>query len=122
MKRAITVQLSEFCVEALAQGEGKDSKWIPSRLARAVRLYLSARGSKRPGWSVPSVLRQRGYGDVELRLVADEKLLRELEKEAGKQGVSVSRLAGQAAIYYSAELDAGRITQSILDDLDEEGA
>lgn len=119
MKRSITVWLSEFSVEALARGEGRDSEYVPARLVRAVRLYLSARDAKKPGWSVPSALRGRKSDEVELELVAEEKLCRALEEEAGKQGVSVSRLAGQAAIYYAAELDAGRITQSILDDLDD---
>lgn len=120
MKRSVTVRLSEFCAEALARGEGKDYERIPARLVRAVRLYLSAGDSQRPGWSVPSALRGKESDDVELELVADEDLLRALEEEAGKQRVSVSRLAGQAAIYYAAELDAGRITQHILDDLDDE--
>jgi hypothetical protein len=118
MKRSVTVWLSEFSAEALARGDGPEH--VPARLIRAIHLYLGARDSGRPGWSVPSTLREREPRGVELELVADEDLWRAFEQEAGKQGVSVSRLAGQAAIYYAAELDAGRVTQRILDDSEDE--
>lgn len=122
MKRAVTVWLSEFSVRSLEGDDGKGSAHVPARLIQAIRLYLSEGGTLRPGWSVPSMLRGEERREVELELVADENLLRAFEEEAGKQGVSVSRLAGQAAIYYAAEIDAGRITQRILDDLDDEDA
>lgn len=122
MKRSITVHLSEFSVKALAGGEESGSKRVPARLAQAVRLYLSERDSHPPGWSVPTALREEALGGVELELVADEDLLGAFEREADRQGVSVSRLAAQAAIYCAAELDSGRITRRILDDLDRDGA
>jgi hypothetical protein len=122
MKQSVTVRLSEFSVEALTRGEGRDLEYLPVQLVRAVRLYLSASASRRPGWSVPSSLRGKEPDDVELEVVADGELLRALEEEADRQDVSVSRLVGQAAIYYAAELDAGRITQRIVEDLDEKAA
>jgi hypothetical protein len=42
----------------------------------------------------------------------------QFEAEAGKQGVSAQQLLEHAAFYFAAELDAGRITRRILDDLD----
>jgi hypothetical protein len=121
-RSTITVSLSDFSFEAVARGEGEDSARVRSRLVRAVRVYLNARGSDRPGWAVPAALRAGEGDDVELELDADEAIWRALREEAGRQGVSVSRLVGQAAIYYAAELDAGRLTQSILDELGAEDA
>jgi hypothetical protein len=119
-KRSLTVSLSSFSFEALAGGEAKDSEQVGARLAQAVRVYLNARDSKRLGWSIPAVLRAKEPEDVELELVAEEQLLRAFEEEAGRQGASLSQLAGQAALYYAAELDAGRLTQRVLDDLEDE--
>ncbi len=48
----------------------------------------------------------------------DSELWREFEEEAERQGVSVEQLAEHAAFYFAAELDAGRVTQRILDDLE----
>ena len=55
--------------------------------------------------------------DVALRLGLDADLWRAFENEATRQAVSVPQLAEHAAFYLAAELDAGRITQRILDDL-----
>jgi len=108
--------LSEFAVDAIARGEPRDSEEVRRRLGRAVRFYLREAGAQRPGWSVPAALRGE-RGEVEVRLDLDDELRRRLEREARRQGVSLSRLVSQAVIYYAAELDAGRITQRVLDDL-----
>jgi hypothetical protein len=116
--RPLKVHLSEFSVGALARSAPRDSSEIRARCVRAVRFYLHEADSPRPGWSVPSSLRGEEPGAVELELELDERLREALETEAGKQGVSVSRLVSQAAIFYAAEFDAGRITQRVLDDLE----
>jgi hypothetical protein len=121
MKRSLTLRLSKFSLEALAGEQGQRSKQVQAKLARAVRLYLDDRDSGRPGWVYPGFLRDKEASEVELELVADEGLLRALEEEAGKQGVSVSQMAGHAALYYAAELNAGHLTQRILDDLGDDG-
>jgi len=115
--RPLRLQLSEFVIGALARGEPHDSDQVRGRFARAIRFYLHEAAGRRPGWSVPSALRRERRG-VELELELDDELLRELEAEAGRQDVSLSRLVAQAAIYYAAELDAGRITQRVFDDLE----
>ena len=88
---------------------------VAASLETAVRVYLGDSDLGKPGWPYPEGLREVSSGDVELELLLDEELWRALEKEAGEQGVSVSRLAGHATLYYAAELDAGRIAQRILD-------
>lgn len=115
MARSFEVRLSDFAVRSLARGEPRDSAQLRSRFDRAIRFYLHEAAARRPGWSVPSTLREERDGK-ELELELDGELLRQLEAEARKQDVSLSRLVSQAAIYYAAELDAGRITQRVLDD------
>jgi hypothetical protein len=117
--RPLKVELSEFAVGALARGEPHESEQVRRSFARAIRFYLHEAAARRPGWSVPSALRGE-RPEVELELGLDEKLLGELEAEAGKQDVSLSRLVSQAAIYYAAERDAGRITQRVLDDIEQD--
>lgn len=119
MARSFVVRLSDFAVGALARGEPRDSEQLRRRFARAIRFYLHEVAAHRPGWSVPSTLREERDGK-ELALELDDELLRQLGTEARKQDVSLSRLVSQAAIYYAAELDAGRITQRVLDDLGED--
>jgi hypothetical protein len=112
---SVSVSLSEFSIDALATAGGKDSESVGAQLVRAVRFYLSDRGSKQPGWPYPDALRERPPVAVGLDVVVDEDAWTRLEEEAKTQDVSVSQLAGHAALYYAAELDAGRITQRILE-------
>jgi len=49
--------------------------------------------------------------------VADDLWL-EFGEEAASQGVTVDQLAEHAAFYFAAEVDAGRVTNRILDDLE----
>jgi len=117
-KRSLSVILSKFSAEALARGKASESEHLDARLVRAARFYLHEGAAARSGWSVPSALRAEEPQGVEVALEADGALLEAFEAEAGRQGVSLSRLASQAALVYAAELDAGRITQRVLDDLD----
>jgi hypothetical protein len=55
---------------------------------------------------------------VELELDIKDDLWHSFEAEAGRQDVSSQQLLEHAAFYFVAELDAGRITQRILDDLE----
>lgn len=117
MKRPVTVNIGEFSVEALTGGHDEH---LPDRLVQALRLYLGDRGSDRPGWVYPTALPEQD-GEVELELTVDDDLWRAFEQEAERQDVSVSKLAGHAALYYAAEVDAGRITERILERLNGEG-
>ena len=117
MKRSVAVHLSDFSRHILTGGDrgGEDGA---ARLEQAVRVYLHDRESAQPGWSIPSRLSDRRSSETELRLEVDERLWLELEGEAAEYGVSVSQMAAQAILYYAAELDSGRITKRILEDLD----
>jgi hypothetical protein len=115
-KRQVAVVLSRLALEGLTAGGDEPAA---AALDGALRCYLGDRDSERPAWPYPDFLRgseTEGGATVELEL--DAGLWREFEQEAERQGVSVQQLAEHAAFYFAAELDAGRATQRILDDLD----
>lgn len=120
-RRSLSLRLSEFSLEALMGGEKRDPERVAARLLGAFRLYLNDKGSGELGWSHPAFLLDKAPRGVELELEVDEALLRKLEAEAKRQGVSVSQIAAHAALYYAAELDAGRLTERVLEGLAEGG-
>lgn len=115
-KRQVAVVLSRLALEGLTGGGD-----VPAAVGMdgAIRCYLGDRDSERPAWPYPDFLRgseTEGAAAVEIEL--DASLWGEFEEEAERQGVSVEQLTEHAAFYFAAELDAGRLTQRILDDLD----
>lgn len=115
-KTQVDVVLSELAFEALTS-ERADAD-VPLRMESAVRCYLGDRDSGRPAWSYPTFLRgSETQGEVRVQLDLPSGLWRDFEEEAARQGVTVEQLAEHAAFYFAAELDAGRVTQRILDDL-----
>jgi hypothetical protein len=119
MRRAVTIELDRFVVDALAGEEGRGRAQTPLVLVQAIRCYLNDRYLERTGWLYPAFLREkRTVRGVELELSIDEALLRALEDEAGAQDVTMRQMAEHAALYYAAERDAGRITRRILDDFE----
>ena len=118
--RFITLKLSQLAVEALGAGsEPSGDGRGESRMELAIRFYLRDKDHGRPEWLYPAFLRgSEVREDVELRLGLDTELWRAFENEATRQAVSAPQLAEHAAFYLAAELDAGRITQRILDDLE----
>lgn len=115
-KRHVSLSLSEFAFEALTREQGDVG--APSRMEGALRCYLGDRGVDRPAWPYPGFLRgSEPQGDVEVELEVPGDLWRDFAEEASRQDVSIEQLAEHAAFYFAAELDAGRVTQRILDDL-----
>jgi hypothetical protein len=120
MMRSVNIRLGRFAFEALAGGlENGSRQYAPVRMAAAVRCYLGDRGRKRPGWAYPPFLlsEEEKRGEMELEVSIEDELWRSFEDEAGRQGVSVGQMSEHAALYLAAEVNAGRITQRILDDL-----
>jgi hypothetical protein len=115
-----SVHLGELALAALAGvAEGSSKAVQARRLVSAIRLYLNESDSDRPGWPYPGFLPERGeIGEERLELDVEEDLWRAFEREADRQGVSVSQLASHAALYYAAELSSGRLTQGIGDKLE----
>jgi hypothetical protein len=116
----VSVKLSQLAFEALSGGaRDGSSRRVAHQMEGAIRCYLDDRDADRPAWRYPPFLRgSEVQEDVELRLSIDGELWRRFEVEAGRQDVSAQQLAEHAAFYLAAELDAGRVTQRILDQLD----
>lgn len=125
MNRSVKVKLGAFAGEALTGGPKVGATPVVGTtpksddVLRAVRFYLYDKDSGRPGWAYPALLREQHPGEeIEFELSIDQALWRALKVEAKRQDVSVAQLLEHAALYYAAELDAGRVTERILDDLD----
>jgi hypothetical protein len=113
----VTLVLSQFAFEALASS-GVDAE-APAQMEGALRRYMGDSDTGRPAWPYPGFLRgSETQRDVSIDLEVAEDLWRVFGEEAARQGVSIEQLAEHAAFYLAAEIDAGRGTQRILDDLD----
>lgn len=125
MKREVDVRLGSFAREALVreQNGGPDvgGEAVSAAAVRAIRCYLEDKGTGGPGWRYPGFRRREleQDGKPPLHLSIDDRLWKALEAEAKSQGVSSQQMIEHAALYFAAEVDAGRVTQRILDDLDE---
>jgi len=119
-RRTVVVSLSQLAFEALAAEEPEGSPRAPVRTESAVRIYLGDKGAGRPAWPYPDFLRNsETQEEVRLELEVNSDVWLQFEAEAEKQGVSAQQLLEHAAFYFAAELHAGRITQRILDDLEQ---
>jgi hypothetical protein len=88
-------------------------------MENALRCYLGDRDADRPAWPYPGFLRAaETQADKQVELDVEERLWRDFAAEASAQQVSADQLAEHAAFYIAAEVDAGRITQRILDGLE----
>jgi hypothetical protein len=115
----VTVTLSQLAFEGLMGGEPDGGARRAIRMENALRCYLGDRGADRPAWPYPGFLRAaETQADEQVELDVEEQLWRDFEAEASAQEVSADQLAEHAAFYIAAEVDAGRITQRILEHLE----
>jgi hypothetical protein len=114
------VRLSQLAFEALAAEPPAGSPRAPVRAESALRIYLGDKGAaNHPAWPYPGFLRgSEAQEEVSLELQVDRDLWLEFEAEAERQDVSTQQLLEHAAFYFAAELDAGRFTQRILENLE----
>lgn len=111
----VSLGLSELAFEALV-GEESDRP-ASTTMESALRCYLGDRGTDRPAWPYPGFLRgSEPQRDVELEFEVSADLWHDFSEEASRQEVTTEQLAEHAAFYFAAELDAGRVTQRILDE------
>jgi hypothetical protein len=121
----VKVKLGAFAGGMLAWKHQRDTGFgngVPSSadVVRVIRFYLREKGGEAAGWAYPDLLRQgRPEEEVEVELEIDDSLWGQMEREAERQHVTVTQLLEHAALYYAAELDAGRLTERILDELDQ---
>lgn len=116
-KRRVTFTLSELAFDALTGGKGDVNASL--RMENALLCYLGDRDGGQPAWAYPGFLRgSETRQEVEVEFEVRANLWRDFEEEVTRQGVTVEQLAEHAAFYYAAEVDAGRVTQRILEDLE----
>jgi hypothetical protein len=98
-------------------GSGDSAEPSSDDVLRVIRFYLKEKGRGGTGWSYPDLLREGQPGEeIEVELDVEDSLWREVRIEAARQQVTVTQLLEHAALYYAAELDAGRLTERILDE------
>jgi hypothetical protein len=118
LKRAVTVSLGRLASQAI--GGGESNVEASAHAAKAIRVYLNARGTGGAGWAYPSFLDERRGGEgIRLELRIEDGLWRGLEEESERQHVGVSQMLEHAILYFAAEVDAGRLAEQILEQLDE---
>lgn len=117
----VRVRLGAFAAEVLARKLGNGGPPGSQDFERVIQFYLSERGTRPPGWVYPDFLRERRpSNDVELDLNLGDLLWISLEAEAREQDVAVDRLLEHATLYFAAEMDAGRATERILEEIEKE--
>ena len=95
------------CLTEEAESTGRS---VGELLRAASRYYLSEVGTGRPGVPVPPFSRFRLDGAaLEVELELDDRELAAAVTEAERQGLKVERLLEHAALFYIADLDAGRV-------------
>ena len=125
MVTTVRIRLGAFAGGMLAWKHQRDagrmtvSEPNSDDVLRVIRFYLKEKGAGGTGWSYPDLLREgRPEEEVEVELEIEDALWHEVRLEAARQHVSVTQLLEHAALYFAAELDAGRLTQRILDELE----
>lgn len=117
----VRARLGAFVAEVLARKLGNGKTPGSQDFERVIQFYLGERATRPPGWAYPDFLRERRASDeVELDLNVADSLWIALEAEAREQDVAVDRLLEHAVLYFTAEMDAGRATERILEDLEQE--
>ena len=117
----VRVKLGAFAAEVLVRKLGNGGPLRSQDFERVIRFYLSGRETRQPGWAYPDFLRERRAGeDVELDLSVEDSLWVALEVEAREQDVAVDRLLEHATLYFAAEMDTGRATERILEEIEKE--
>jgi hypothetical protein len=113
----MTVRLSRFAFDGLTADGVVGVLGPEEAMVGVVRRYLGDRGSTSPAWPYPAFLRGSVEPEdwVEVEFTIEGGLWRSFEKEAIRQQVSVQKLSEHAVLYLAAEIDAGHLTQRILD-------
>ncbi len=115
MRLGISITLDEFGWSALedhARGEGLE---LDRLVALACSYYESELAAGRMATRVPRFGRPATERESRaLVLELDARSLERLEQEAERQGLGLERVVEHAAIFYLADLDAGRVAERII--------
>jgi hypothetical protein len=112
------VPLGEAGVAALGISV-EDTAGLAAFARQAVHYYLADRDSGRTSWSYPRFALGAGAVDtpeVRVPLEVAEETWESFSAEAAGQGVTPELLLRHALLYFSADVDAGRVARRLADD------
>ena len=120
-KRSVTVRLSQLAFEALAGEElGRPRRAGSGAGPRARFASTSRQGAGRLHGRTPGSSEDPTQRGGRARVEIDTEVWLQFEGRGGQPGGLGGAAARARGLYYAAELDAGRVTERILDDLDDE--
>lgn len=122
MERTVAVAIDDFTLALLEEASAAGRTTQGVLLMRAIRYYLAERDSGRPGWPCSRLDEEGEAVEVTstIELDVDRSAWEAFSLEADRQRVTTDRLLQHGALYYLADRDSGRLTQKILDDLEEQ--
>ena len=122
MERTVAVAIDDFTLELLDEASLAGQTTLGALLMRAIRYYLAEYDSGRPGWPCSGLdeIGEEGEATSTIELDVDGAAWEAFSLEADRQRVSTDRLIKHGALYYLADRDSGRLTQKILEHLEEQ--
>lgn len=119
MRRTVPIAMGDFGQATLPSSIGVNGSGLASLVREAVYYYLNDSGSGRRGWRYPHLHEDATVAEetIDVPLEIEGPIWASFEQEAERQGVEAERLLRYALQYYYADLDSGRVTERIVDDL-----
>lgn len=111
----ISISFEEFGWSMLEREASEEGLRLDRLVSLACAYYKSELANERMATLVPrfdQLAAERETRTLELEL--DAESLRRLEQEAERQEVKLERLIEYAAIFYLADLDAGRVAERVI--------
>lgn len=115
----VTVEVGDLCLKSVEGGTGRDPAELSRTFTRAIRHYLADADSGRIAWPYPRSLAAAQGAKRPVSVTVDGEAWRELGAEAKRQEVMPDQLVEHALLYLAADLDSGRLTERILESLDD---
>jgi hypothetical protein len=118
MTRSVTVEMSPFSRESVAEQASRQQVPLATFLRHAVLHYLSELDSDRAAPRLPRFARAGGLGDerVSVEVDLEESEWERFEAAAQDAGVSEARLLGHVALLYLGDLNSGLVAERLIDD------
>jgi hypothetical protein len=116
----VTVEVGDLALKSMQDQIGSNPAKLSRAFSWAIQHYLADRDSGRIGLQRPDFLveaepRSRHPVSIEV----DGALWDEFRVEAERQELTADQLVEHAVLYLAADLDSGRLTERILEDLDD---
>jgi hypothetical protein len=116
--RSVTVEMSPFSRESVAEQASRQQVPLATFLRHAVLHYLAELDSGRAAPRLPRFVRVGGLGDEEVSVAVAlaESEWQRFEAAAVGAGVSQARLLGHVALLYLGDLNSGLVAERLIDE------